>query len=398
MLSDDYDKLAAQPTPEEPTYTPRVEFDGAKGFIDTGTIRGDVPTDLTPVFRECLQAAGYDPDRIRIGQKLRESHWQQRARVRTWSEAEERYVTSSEFETVWLHAYKFETFLIDTPQAPELADIVKSARVERRAATGPHWFVFQAGDLQLGKRSSGGSTEEIITRFVQSLDIARDELVALKRHGIEGIQVCFPGDCIEGNMSQSQRNLWLTQETITEQVLMFQRLLMMTVEAFAPLGEQLMLDVVNGNHDEAQRTQNTYPGNGWATTAATLVDDALKLNPLAYNHVTVRVPPKWQGYMTVPVGDTIVTVAHGHQWRRDKAMQWWSEQALGNHAAGGSQILQCGHYHEFQIRSNADRTVIMSPTYDCGSDWYRERRGSTSKRGGLAYLLHAGEISRMSVV
>ncbi len=118
----------------------------------------------------------------------------------------------------------------------------------------------------------------------------------------------MPGDCVEGNQSQGGRNLWQTQETITEQTRILRRLMMHTVEAFAPLVDQVMLDTVNGNHDEAQRQQNTYPGDGWATEAATAVADALTLNPTSFGHVTVRVPEKWSGSMTVPVGDTVVTM------------------------------------------------------------------------------------------
>lgn len=379
------DRLAEQPTPEEQQYTPRTEFDGVSGFIQTASL----PADEAPDFTAILTQFGYDPEVVRIAGNPRVSRWQQRARNRE----------TGEYETVWLCAYRFHLAAVDQGVVtPDIEEIVRRARVERRAGTGPHWMVFQAGDLQLGKRSAAGSTEQIVDRYVRSVDDSLREFRELKRHGIEGIQVCLPGDCIEGNQSQKGQNIWLTQETITEQVLIFQRLIMLTVEAFAPLTERVFVDVVNGNHDEAQRSQNTYPGNGWATTAATLVSDALKLHPLAYNHVEVRVPPKWQGHMTVPVGDTVVTVVHGHQWRRDKAMQWWSEQAIGNQPPGAAQILQHGHWHEFMIRSNAERTVIASPTYDCGSDWYRESHGSTSRRGGLLYLLRSGEVSRMSVV
>lgn len=394
------EKLLAQPTADEPEYTPRVEFDGGRGTLDTGTIRGAVPTDLSPIFRECLQSAGYDPDRVRIGQKLKESHWQQRARKRVWSEQHNAYIQHHEFETVWLHCYKFETFLDDPGVAPDVAEIAKRARVERRAGTGPHWFVFQAGDLQIGKRSREGSTNEILERYFASVQAAIDEFKSLKRLGIEGIQISMPGDCIEGNQSQKGKNMWLTEQTITEQTLIFQRLLMHTVEAFAPLTERVFLDVVNGNHDQAQREPvTTYPGDGWATTAAALVDDALKLNPQALGHVQVRVPDKWRGCMTVPVGDTIVTVVHGHQWRqRGRALTWWAEQAVHNQAPGGAQVLQAGHYHTWALEGHATKTVVYSPTYDCGSDWYREVHGSESRRGGLAYLLRSGDVSRMSVV
>lgn len=379
------DRLAAQPSASEPKYTPHTEFDGATGFIQTGPMSGQQPADYTQI----LEQFGYDTAQVRVAGNPRVSRWQQRARNRE----------TNQFETVWLQAYRFHLEPVtETAVSPGVEAIIGAARAERRPATGPHWLCFQAGDLQIGKRSADGSTEQIVERFVQSIETARTEHAHLKRHGIEGIQVCFPGDCIEGNQSQRGRNQLLTQELVTEQFTIFQRLIMLTVEAFAPLCERLFVDVVNGNHDDAQRDLNTYPGNGWATTAATTVSDALTLNPLAFGHVEVRIPQKWRGHMTVPVGDTIVTVVHGHQWGRDKAMNWWSEQALGNHPAGASQILQCGHWHEFQIRSNADRTIVMSPTYDCGSDWLRERHGSTSKRGGLLYLLRAGEVSRLSVV
>lgn len=393
------DRLSEYPAAEEPSVPPsRVEFDGGRGHIET-TVQGDTPRDIGPILRECLLAAGHDPDTVRIGAKLKESHWQQRARKLTWSDKYQTNVKCSEFETVWLHCYKFETFLGDAaPTSAAIEEIIRSARVERRPATGPHWFVFQAGDLQIGKRSRDGSTAEIVERFAQSVDAAVDKFRELKPRGVEGIQVSFPGDCIEGNQSQKGQNLWLTQETITEQVLMFQRLIMLTVEAFAPLTERVFVDVVNGNHDQAQRQQNTYPGDGWATKAATSVWDALKLSPLAFGHVDIRVPEKWSGHMTVPVGDTVVTVAHGHQWSRDKAFDWWAKQAIGNQAPAGAHLLQHGHWHEWMVRSNAERIVVCSPTFDCGSDWYREKKGATSRRGAVAYLLRSGEVTDMGIV
>lgn len=370
------ERLAAIPSVDEPQYTPKTEFDGVTGHIQTGAMENP-PTDYT----ELLEQFGYDPTQVRIVGHPRTSRWQ------TYDER-------------WLTSYRFNI----APVSPlvdmgSFADVVKQARVVRRQATGPHWFVFQAGDHQLGKISRDGSTEQIVQRYVQSVEAAKREFAALKNRGIEGIQVSIPGDCIEGNQSQGGRNQgYLTKETITEQVLIFQRLLMYTVEEFAPLAEQVKVTVVGGNHDDAQRDLNTVPGNNWATTAATLVHDRLGDNPLAFGHVQVLVPDKWSGAMTVPIGDTVVTVVHGHQWRPGQGMKWWSGQALGNLPPGGSQILQCGHYHSWEIETTADRTLIQSPTFDCGSDWYREKTGATGRRGALTYLLKSGEVSCMSVV
>jgi hypothetical protein len=280
----------------------------------------------------------------------------------------------------------------------DLDAIVKKAKRVPKTGSGPHWMVFQAGDLQIGKRASGGATEEILDRYFQSVESFVQEFKSAKRLGIEGIQISMPGDCIEGNVSQNGKNLWLTQETITEQTRILRRLMMETVSAFAPLVDQVYLDTVNGNHDEAQRAQNTHPGDGWATECATAVSDALTLNPAAFSHVTVRVPDQWCGSMTVPVGDTVVCVIHGHQFRPNQAMKWWSEQALHHQPAGASHNLQHGHYHYWQVETTQFRTRIQSSTFDCGSDWYRDKRGATNRRGALIYLLNAGDVSRMSII
>lgn len=390
------DELLDYPQADEPDYEPgaSVEFDGGRGVIDTGTIRGNVPTDFSPIFRECLTGAGHNPDSVRIGQQLKESHWQQRSQMR-----DEFGNRTGEYETVWLHSYRFETFLDSTP-ADDLDALVRAARARPPYSQGAgYWAVFQAGDQQLGKRSAGGSTAEIVDRYMRSLEQAAREIRQLKRFGLDGIQISMPGDCIEGNVSQNGKNMGtLTVETAPEQTRILRRLMFETVETFAPLANHVYLDVVNGNHDQAQRMLNTYPGDGWATECAVAVDERLKDNPGSFGHVTVRVPDKWRGCMTVPVGDSIVTVVHGHQWRRDKAMDWWAGQALGMLPAGGSQVLQAGHWHEWQHRSTADRVYMGSPTFDCGSDWFQENRGGTSRRGGLVYLLRAGEVSRITLV
>lgn len=389
------DRLAEYPKADEPQFVPKTEFDGSSGYIQTGPLQ-EAPAEYSDILRQF----GYNPESVRIVGNPRVSRWQQRSRKLEKSEDGERLIKTSEFETVWLEAYRFSIAPTVSTEAPvDVVEAIKQARAIRRQSTGAHWFVFQAGDQQLGKRSRDGSTAEIVDRYVQSVQSAKDEFAALKRHGIDGIQISIPGDCLEGNQSQAGKNLWLTQETITEQTRIFRRLLHYTVEEFAPLAAQIYVDVVNGNHDQAQRVQNTYPGDGWATEQAIAVSDALKLNPLAYGHVEVRVPEKWSGYMTVPVGDTVVTVVHGHQFgRQANAMKWWQEQTFGGHGPAAAHILQNGHFHEFAIEQAGERTRIQSPTFDCGSDWFREKRGVGNTRGALTYLLKSGEISRLSVV
>lgn len=367
-------ELLSQPVTREVEAT--TVFDGQGNYTQT-LVLDKQPS--TP--REILTTFGHDPDLFILDGLTRVSH----------KELADGRVMSS-------YSYR----LLPLPEALDIDDLVAQARKAKKHSpmdsVGPYWFVYHAGDVQIGKRSRDGSTEEIVTFFYESIDRAVAELKSLKRHGIAGVQLCFPGDCIEGNVSQGGKNFWLTEQTVPEQTRIFRRLLMHAVEALAPLVDHVFLDVVNGNHDQAQRGQNTYPGDGWATECAIAVSDALKLVPDSFGHVEVRVPEKWSGHMTVPVGDSIVTVAHGHQWSRNQGMRWWSEQALNQQNPASSHVLQHGHIHTYEVETTRDRIRISSPTMDCGSDWYRETHGGDSKRGALTYLLAAGEISRLSVV
>lgn len=387
------DRLRGYPAAEEPKVQARTEFNGSSGYLQTQPM----PADQPPDYRALLERFGYDPTKVCIVGHPRVSRWEVPYRPVEGTDERGRPV-HGELTTRWLASYRFNLAPIGQT-VDDLDALVQRARQRPMGATGPHWAVFQAGDQQLGKRSRDGGIDEIVGRYLESVEAAAAEIAQLRdAHGVEGLQISLPGDCIEGNQSQQGKNLWLTELTITEQVRVLRRLMFETVRALAPLAPKVYLDVVNGNHDEAQRTQNTFPGNGWATEAAIAVDDALKLNAEAFGHVEVRVPEQWSGHMTVPVGDTVVTVAHGHQWRRGRAMDWWSKQALNNQPPGAAQVLQNGHWHEWAVASTAERTHIQSPTFDCGSDWYRERQGGTSRRGGLVYLLRAGEVSRMTVV
>ncbi|AXN53682.1 exonuclease [Gordonia phage Ronaldo] len=280
--------------------------------------------------------------------------------------------------------------LFDSPQPIDLDEMASLLRKPYAdPALGDWAFVFQASDLQIGKIASGGSTPNILEKYWESVQLAVERFYELQELGysIGTIQLSFPGDCMEGVVSQGGKNIWLTQQTITEQNRIFRRLLIETVNYFAGLANTLYLDVVNGNHDESTRTYNSYPGDGWATECALAVSDALSLAGI--ENVYVRVPDQWQSHMTVPVGNSNVVVAHGHQWPIGKAMEWWKEQVFGNNGPESAYVLQNGHWHTPLIKFEGARTQIQSATFDGGSDWYRDKHGTAAnqRRGALTYLL-----------
>ena len=186
-LEDKLEDLKAYPQAEETKYQPKTEFDGTTGYLQTGVLK-EAPSD----YAELLTQFGYNPEVVQIVGHPRVSKWQQRARIRG----------TSEYETSWLSAFKFQIAAKGSTSAPtDLEAIAKRAKKEPKAGTGPHWMVFQAGDLQIGKRASGGATEEILDRYFQSVEAFIGEFKSAKRLGIEGIQIsmglhrrqCVPG-------------------------------------------------------------------------------------------------------------------------------------------------------------------------------------------------------------
>lgn len=368
-------ELLNQPTAREVESS--TTFDGEGNYSQARVLEKQPSTP-----REILETFGHDPKLFTLDGPARVSH---------------RELVDG--RTVSTYSYR----LLPLPVPVDIDDL--AARVEKapkhleKLYRGDSWFVYQAGDLQIGKRSRDGSTEEIVTFFMESVERAVAEFARLDDDfGTAGVMLSFPGDCLEGNVSQNGKNFWLTEQTVPEQTRIFRRLMLHAVEAFAPLTSKVLVTAVNGNHDQAQRDQNTFPGDGWATECAIALDDALKMNPDAYGHVEVRVPNKWEGHLTLEVGDSVVTVVHGHQWRRNQGMNWWSEQAFNKQQPAFAGVLQHGHIHTYEVETTRDRTRVSSPTFDNGSDWFRETHGGDSKRGGLVYLLAANEVSRLTLV
>lgn len=361
-----------QPTSKEVAYTPKTEFDGQSGFIQTGPL-----SDAPKKHEEILELFGYDPKEVQIVGNPRVSRWQ------TYDER-------------WLSAYKFQLAPVSKSSVDDLVKIIGRKRPHKPAEqSGTGVFSFQASDMQFGK--GHGTLEGILERFTDSLDVATKEYRQLrKRRNIGGINAMFPGDCIEGVVSQNGMNIWQTELTLTEQIRVLRRMYFRTIEVFAPLTDHLWFRTVNGNHDQATRVQNTRADDGYATEQAIAVADSLKLNESAYGHVVVEVPPIDQGWMTVQSFNSTFVIAHGHQWRRGKAMDWLANQALHATNVSAAQFMIHGHEHRWTVDTNSARTVICSPAYDMGSPWLQN--GSDGLRGGLTYVTNGAELTDMRLV
>ena len=275
----------------------------------------------------------------------------------------------------------------------ELVAIIGSKRPPKSSTnTTDTVFHFLAGDLQLGKMDGDG-TKGIINTYLQSVDTA---VQRWRKLGRPQVHIAWLGDCIEGNQSQNGRTFWRTELTVTEQTRIMRRLLLHTIDAFIT-APNISLDVVNGNHDQVQRFQETRADDGHATEAAIAVSEAITMSE-RYNHVKIYVPGVDETYICRTIGTTTFVLLHGHQFSRGKAMDWWASQSFNGHSPSQAHILVHGHEHEFSIKSRKDRLVICTPTLESESTWWKHKTGDQSKRGSIIMTSLDGEFANLEIV
>jgi predicted phosphodiesterase len=294
----------------------------------------------------------------------------------------------------WSYTFKISKRVDRQSLVDDLIQLTKRKAVKRVEQKTDELFVFAMGDSQLGK-PDGDGTDGIIRAWSQSLAIARSQWLA---SGRPTVLIAGLGDHLEGNQSQGGRNFYRSDLTVTEQLRVFRRMLLRTIDTFIE-APRILVGVVNGNHDDLQRFQTTDSSDGHATESAIAVSEALALNPARYGHVSIYVPGKDKDHLVLEVNGTNFVLIHGHQWSRGKAMEWWEKQTFNNHPAGAGHILIHGHEHEFQISSRRDRLVITTPALESESTWFKDKYGAVGRRGVLTFITKpAGQFERMAIV
>jgi predicted phosphodiesterase len=296
----------------------------------------------------------------------------------------------------WSYTFKISRRVDRQSLVDDLIQLTKRKAVKRAEQKTDELFVFAMGDSQLGKPDgTDGGSEGIVRAWTQSLDRAAADWT---RMGKPSVLIAGLGDHLEGNQSQGGRNFFRSDLTISEQLRVFRRMLLRTIDTFIAAPD-ITVGIVNGNHDDIQRFQTTDASDGHATESAIAVSEALALNPERYGHVRMYVPSKDQDHLVLEVNGTNFVLIHGHQWSRGKAMEWWEKQTFNNHPAGAGHILIHGHEHEFQISSRRDRLVITTPALESESTWFKQKYGAVGRRGVLTFITKpAGQFERMAIV
>lgn len=366
-----------------PSWTPGVEYDETGGELRSrprelpeGEAVSPAPEDA-----ELLAEFGLDPT-IWTVTNLKRSKWQSGDR--------------------WLEAYKAsfkrrgQGFVLSPEETDDI--LVQYANVRRQRTRKrandrlQSTLMVPVGDLQLGKEEGGG-TAATIDRFGLLTQRVLEQLVDVG--GVERLILPWLGDCIEGIVSQSGRNVARLDIPISEQVRVYRRLMMHQIATLSPWAEHVLIPVVPGNHDETYRQQIQPVTDSWAIEGASAVADALTLSG-KYENVRWAFPDPEEVNVVVDVGTAsnplVMGFTHGHMWRPGQALKWWGNQSHGRQLMGQADMMVSAHLHHLHIQqTGGDRTWLQIPALDGGSAWYRRATGEDAPAGMVSVWLTPGE-------
>lgn len=366
---------ARRTAPAHPSgWEPGIAWDGNAGQVTTGPMAGP-PADWAKI----LEVWNLDPNEVEIVEPIQ---------LRAWDSQ-----TADGVRRMFYYraAVRRKRVGLDIS---ELLDEIRGWKAPKKPeATGEGFaYLVAYSDTQIGK-PDGDGTEGTVKRIIEKTDAAVHRLKELRRAGrqVDTIYLAFLGDHVEGYNSQGGRLAWRNELTLTEMVRVWRRLLLQIVKQFAPLGAQIVVVVIPGNHDEAVRTGDvlsTRYDDSWAIDAGSAVADTLR-EIEGYEHVSFVFPKRDELTITLDVAGTIVGFAHGHQ-TRGKTHDWWAKQAHGLQPIGDSTLLFTGHYHHLKVDQSGAKTWIQAPALDGGSQWWKHKTGQDSPAGLVTLLVGDG--------
>lgn len=361
-----------EPAPKIPapqTFRPGVEFDGNEG---TATTEG-LPSQ--PNFDEFLRERGYPPEEYEVVGTPRTSQWQT-------------------YHGDWLTSYRFSfrkrNLAIDLPTL--LREARKAKPIDTKPAGLEKALVICPADLQVGKVGSRGGSKELIARVYRSF--TRIEAMA-KQGKYEHIYILDLGDIIESvsnkaSLNQLESNdLSPMQQVDLAASLMFD--LIKRMVKFAPV----TYGSIASNHCQNRMNGQQIGRPGLDDWGIVIAQQLRRLTTELEWKVNYLVPQPHDEGFAFQYGVNTVGVVHGHQVARPEGMEkWWEKQTFGNQWSAPCNLLLHGHFHHLRVTelgqhiSGGSRFLVMAPTSDNGSDWFRlAGGGSDSTTGIMAFEL-----------
>jgi gp76 len=253
-------------------------------------------------------------------------------------------------------------------------------------------------DLQVGKRQSGGGTEDTIRLVRRAIHDIADDIRF--RGPYKRIILADVGDSTEGfwNVaSQAQTN----DLSLTDQIRAVQRLYAEALQALAHLCSSLYYVAVPSNHcavrtGPGKNSRANAPDDDFGIMISKNIEDIIA-GRSGYEHVTFHRPEKWEEAVTVDAADgTRIGFTHGHlAGQQSKVPGWFRDLAFGRRSGlYDARILVHGHWHNFAVSQAGDaRWIISCPSADRGSDWWTNLSGDSTRPAILTFEAQGGNAS-----
>jgi hypothetical protein len=356
--------------------SPVIEFDGNEGeAVSPGYVTE--PEN----FDEFLLDAGIDPTNIEVIPPVRTSRWQQQ----------------KDGELVWLTSYRFrfrrKTERINLPLI--LKEAEKKAKPKQPKVTNDKALVVCWSDLQVGKVDYRGNSESLIERVTRT---AYDLIAMVKTDKPKKLFFLDTGDTVENFGNANAEQQFVTNDlSIMEQVDVATTMAWRTLSRLAELVPEVTYASVGSNHCQWRRNGKAIgkPSDDWGIFIGRQLA-RLAIESGAKNVRFVEPQPHEES-LALDIFDNgyhVLGLAHGHQARRpDMMATWWRQQAFGNQPVAAATILVHGHWHHLRVTElgstphGTSRFLVMAPTMDNGSNWFRIVSGEDSIPGLAVFYL-----------
>lgn len=360
-------KKALEQSGSKEDYTPKTEFEGGSGYIQTKGM-----SSAPKSFDDILQEFGYDPSDVQISGSPRISKWQR-------------------YDGEWLTSYRFVIEAIN-PDALDLPALYAASKKKPRATLKgerkPRTTVVCLSDVQAGKVSHRGGTPELLDR----LRGKREALEAhLKRVKPESLVLAEGGDLFE-NFESGGNPMFTNDLSLAQQMDVAGSEVFEFVSLMSRHGHVDVL-AVTSNHTAWRRGKQEL-GDPQDDLALHVHRQVEKLAGASGMDSEWHYPDDYSETVTLDIRGTVLGMVHGNQFAGGAAgaIKWWSGQQHGGQRIGTSDILLTGHYHHLAMQptgrnpyTGKSKWWIQMPTLDNGSTWFRNKSGDDSDTGLLVF-------------
>ena len=362
------------------TLKPSLEFDGVEGeAVTPGYV--EKPQN----FDEFLRDAGMDPSDIDVIPPVRTSRWQR-------------------WDGEWLTSYRF-TFRkksgnIDLPlimlEARKRLGKPKLPKTEERC------LVVLWSDLQVGKVDYRGGTDQLLERVALMQAKLMEQV---RREKPEQVIFADLGDTVENfyNTASAQQH-YSNDLSIMEQVDVATTLAWQTIRLLAQTVPTVTYASVGSNHCQFRAANGKAigkPTDDWGVFIGRQLARLAK--ETGADNIKFLEPQTHDESLAIDVfgdGYHVLGIVHGHQAARPEAVgDWWRKQSFGRQPVADASLLVHGHWHHMRVQElgsvdrgdkTASRFIVMAPTMDNGSNWFKMRSGEDSIPGLATLILEKG--------